>query len=73
MKIPKRYYDDQKWAYRHFQDWRDKYGNKWIAVFHHRVIASGKDVGEVANQIREKPIKTRSIPIIFVETGTYVY
>lgn len=71
--IPKRYYDDILWAYRHFFEWRNKYGNKWIAVFNHKVIAWGKNVGSVEKQLREKSIKTRFTPIMFVEKGAYVY
>lgn len=71
--ILERYYDDQRWAYRHFPEWKDKYGNKWIAVRNHKIIAWGDNVIDVSDQIEKKAIKSKFASIMFVEKGAHVY
>ncbi len=72
MKL-KKYYDDAKWAYSHFHEWRKRYGNKWIAVLNRKIIASGDDVGVVINRLSKKSIPSKDASIIFVEKGAYIY
>lgn len=73
LNIPERFSDDLKWAYKHFPKWKNKYGNRWIAVLNHRVIASGDSGKDVIEQLGRKDIDTKSVSIVFVEKGAYVY
>ena len=49
-----------------------RYPNRWIAVAHHRVIASGTNVMQVVTTARRK-VDWPQIPLVFVERGVHVY
>ena len=49
-----------------------KYPNRWIAVAHHRVLASGTNVLKVLTQARRQ-IDWPEIPLTFLEQGIHVY
>ena len=49
-----------------------KYPNRWVAVAHHRVIASGTNLMKVHAAARRK-VHCDEIPLVFVERGIHVY
>lgn len=71
--ITKGYYDDIQWAYKRFPQWKNKYGNRWIAVLNHRIVAFGDSGKEVIDTLIKKDIDAKSTSIMFVEKGAYVY
>ena len=66
--------EERDWAYggRVYPKLARKYPNRWVALAHHRVIASGTDVMRVLAQARRK-IAWAEIPLVFVERGVHVY
>ena len=65
---------ERDWAYSEtvYPKLARKYPNRWIAVGHHRVLASGRDVMKVVAQARRK-VSWEEIPLVFVERGIHVY
>ena len=72
--LPQYFQDERDWAYseRVYPKLARKYPNRWIALAHHRVIASGHDVMKVLSQAHQK-IDWPEIPLVFVEHGIHVY
>ena len=52
--IPKRYFEDEKWLREHRNELAEQYPDQWVAVFHQRVVAAGKDLGEVRRAAHEQ-------------------
>ena len=70
--IPKSYWKDRKWAYRHLNDLLPQYPNLWVAIYRKKVIASGES--SVAVERRAKEISGRAEnPLMFVEKGCHIY
>ena len=70
--IPKSYWEDRKWAYRHLNDLIPRYPNRWVAIYRKKVIASGES--SIAVEKRAKEISGRAEnPLMFVEKGCHIY
>lgn len=72
--VPRYVKEECDWAYSEtvYPKLARKYANRWIALAHHRVIASGKNVMNVLAQARRK-VDWGEIPLVFVERGIHVY
>ncbi len=66
--------EERDWAYSEpvYPTLARKYPNRWVAVAHHRVIASGTNVVQVLAKARQK-VDWSEIPLVFVERGVHVY
>lgn len=72
MKLPKRFWEDDKWAHEHIGELQKKYMEKWIAVVDKKVVGVGED-GDTARKIAQKKTGVKEIPVIFVESGQNIY
>ena len=72
--FPPRWQQEWDWAYSKqiYPKLAKKYPNRWIAIAHRRVLASGRDVMKVLAQAHRK-IDWPEIPVVFVERGIHVY
>jgi hypothetical protein len=71
-KIPKRFWEDDKWAHAHLGDFQEKYMEKWVAVCNKKVVAVAK--GPItARKIAQKKTGLKEIPVVFVESGQNIY
>ena len=71
-KMPKKFWEDQKWGFKHHTKLLEEYRDEWIAIVNKRVVASGKDIGKVEEEARRKTGK-EFIPVMFVESGSHIY
>ncbi len=51
--IPKRFFEDHKWLVEHSPDLAGQYPDQWVAVHDRKVIAAGKDAGQVLRSAQE--------------------
>lgn len=72
LDIPKRFYTDRDWAWRHFNDLIKKYEDNWVAIYNKKVVASSDD-GYKALEIAKGKTKADKIPVVFVSKMSHVY
>ena len=53
-KLPKRYFEDDKWVRENLNELTQKYPDHWIAVLEKEVVIASKDLGEVERVARKK-------------------
>ena len=73
QRIPKRYWQDQQWAFDHFPELVKRYEDRWVAVVNKRVVAASKSSVKAQRQARAKTGRQSPIAVVFVETGRHVY
>ena len=71
-KIPKRFWEDDKWAEEHYSELIKKYHSQWIAVFNKKVISYGKNLAKVKEEAVLN-VGKQKIPTLFIESGDQVY
>ena len=71
-KMPKEFWEDAKWAERHYSELVKEYPEEWVAVVNREVVTSGKDLARVKEEAKIKTGRAK-IPTIFVECGDHVY
>ena len=71
-KIPKRFWEDDKWAEEHYSELIKKYPGQWIAVFNKKVISYGKNLAKVKEEAVLN-VGKQKIPTLFIESGDHVY
>lgn len=69
--IPKRFWEDRKWGFDHYQELVDKYPDQWVAIVDKEVVSAG-NLGEAEAEAKRKTGK-KHIPVIFVERGSHIY
>jgi len=72
IKLPKRFWEDSKWAHEHLGELQEKYMNKWIAIVNKEVAGIGED-GDLARKMAQKKTGIKEIPVVFVESGQNLY
>lgn len=72
IKLPKRFWEDDKWAHERYMQLQDKYANKWVAIYSKKVVAVA-DGPEDARKDAQKKTGVKEIPVIFVESGQNLY
>ena len=74
MKRMRHWQEERDWAYSQtvYPKLARRYPNRWVAIAHHRVVASGTNVMHVLAQARRK-VAWKEIPLVFVERGIHVY
>jgi len=72
INLPKRFWDDSKWAHQNFGRLQDKYENKWVAVYNKRVVAVAEGPMD-ARKLAQKKTGVKEIPVVFVESGHNLY
>lgn len=72
IKLPKRFWDDSRWAHQNFGELQKKYTNKWVAVVNKKVAGVGEN-GDIAREIAKKKTGVKEIPVVFVESGHNLY
>ena len=70
--VPKQYWQDSQWAYKHFTDIVKMFPDKYVGIYKKNVIASGKTIEKV-RETAYKKIGIKEIPIMFAEKKIYVY
>ena len=72
--VPAHWKEELDWAYSEavYPKLARKYPNRWVAVAHHRVIASGTNLMKVHAAARRK-VRWDEIPLVLVERGIHVY
>lgn len=71
-KIPKRFWEDDRWAEKHYSELQKKYKDKWVAVVNKKVVAVGDSIKKIREEARKKTGE-RHIPVLFVESGSPLY
>ena len=66
--IPKRFWEDSKWAHEHIGELQEKYADKWVAICDKKVAAVA-DGPIDARKEAQKKTGIKEIPVIFVESG----
>lgn len=72
LDIPKRFYSDIDWAFRHYNNLVNKYEDTWVAIYNKKVVSSSDD-GYKARDIAKKKTKAEKIPIIFISKMSRIY
>jgi len=72
INLPKRFWEDSKWAHQHFGELQQKYTNKWVAVVDKKVAGFGEN-GDIARKMAKKKTGVKEIPVVFVESGHNLY
>jgi hypothetical protein len=70
--VPRRWFEDMQWMSEHILELTEQYPDQWVAVFHGKVVAAGKDAGQVQRLAQEKTGE-RDIAMDLVETGRKFY
>lgn len=72
--VPRYLQEECDWAYAEavYPKLARKYPNRWIAIAHHRVIASGTNLMKV-HAAAQRKTGWKEIPMVFVERGIHVY
>lgn len=70
--IPKRFWADEEWAYKHYATLWRKYPNRWVAIYRKRVVAASKGLGRTA-LLAKKRTGQSQFPLIYIESGRNVY
>ena len=71
--IPKRYWQDQRWAFDHYPELVKRYEDRWVAVVDRRIVAASKSSVKAEEQARAKTGRQLPIAVVFVETGRRIY
>lgn len=72
INLPKRFWDDSRWAHQNFGRLQDKYVNKWVAVYNKKVVAVAEGPMD-ARKLAQKKTGVKEIPVVFVESGHNLY
>lgn len=74
LEITKDFLEGMNWIQSHRMDLHKEYQGKWIAVYHDRVVASGKAIDSVEKKALEvtKAPHTK-IPLVFMEDPHCIY
>ncbi len=70
--IPKRFWDDSKWAHEHIGELQEKYVDKWVAIYNKKVVAVA-DGPMDAEKEAQKKTGIKIIPVVFVESGNKIF
>lgn len=71
-KIPKEFWEDERWAERHMAELQKKYLEKWVAIVDKEVAGVADDPG-IAEKIAKEKTGRKYIPLIFIESGEALY
>jgi hypothetical protein len=72
LPLPSRQYmRDFRWIESHVDRLSRDHPNRWIAVHHGRIVATGKQLGRVKAAFRKK-LGEKEIPVYFVDDGTII-
>ncbi|MCK4615182.1 MAG: hypothetical protein KAU14_10295 [Thermoplasmata archaeon] len=71
-KMPKRFWEDDRWANEHYSELTEEYPNQWIAVVGKKVVAYGKNLAEVEKEARKKTSEDY-ISLTFAEGDIHVW
>ena len=72
-RIPKRFWQDEKWAFDHYPELLKRYEDRWVAVVNRRVVAASKSSVKAEEQAKAKTGRQSPIAVVFVESGRHVY
>ncbi len=72
IKMPQRFWEDDKWAIEHYMQLQDKYVDKWVAIVNKEVVAVAEGPIDARTKAQEKT-GIKEIPVIFVESGQNIY
>jgi hypothetical protein len=53
-KIPKEFWEDAKWAEKHYSELVKKFPDEWVAVVNREVVTAGKDLAKVKEEAKIK-------------------
>ncbi len=70
--MPKEFWEDQQWGFKHHSELINKYKDMWIAIVDKKVVSAGVDLGKVEEEARKKTGK-KQIAVLFVECGSHIY
>ena len=69
---PSEFWEDHRWSLDHAAEISEEYPNQWVAVCNKKVIAAGKEGGEV-KRIALQKVGDRRVVIFFSEKGIRIY
>lgn len=72
-RIPKTFWQDQRWAFDHHPELLKRYEDRWVAVVNRRVVAASKSSVKAEEQAKAKTGRQSPIAVVFVENGRHVY
>ena len=67
-KMPKRFWEDLKWAREHHGELLKNYKNQWIAVVNKKVVSAGNDLCKIEEEAKWKTNK-KFIATMFIDGG----
>ena len=69
---PKQYWDDYKWANRHYQGLVETYQGQWIGIYKKKVVVADPDLDHVEAAL-DKIVPDLEVPRLFVTGSANVY
>ncbi|MCK4249001.1 MAG: hypothetical protein KAX15_04405 [Candidatus Omnitrophica bacterium] len=69
---PKKFWEDEKWAHKNYQELVKKYTNMWVAVSDKKVVCANENLRLVEEMVTRKFGK-KDVPLMHVEDGAHVY
>ena len=72
MVEPKQYWEDMKWAEKHYTELQKEYKDKWVAIVGRKIVSYGENLEEVENEAK-RITGQKYVPVIFVESGAAIY
>lgn len=72
IKMPRRFWEDDKWVHDHYTELQNKYVGRWVAVFNKKIVAVADGPEDARKEAQEKT-GVKEIPVIFVESGQNLY
>lgn len=74
LEIAKEFLDGINWIQLHRIELHREFQGRWIAVYHNKVVASGKTIDSVEKKALENTgASPRKIPLVFMEDPHCIY
>ena len=72
QQIPKRFWEDLKWARRNHSNFLRTYRDQWVAIVNKTLICAGDNLEEIEKSAREATGE-EFIVTFFVDGGEHIY
>ena len=73
LSVTTKYWEDQEWGLRHYQELVERYPNLWVAIVDRQVVSWGPDPSAVEEEAARKTGRPKeTIALLFVEAGNQI-
>lgn len=70
--VDEQFWNDLFWGESQHTQFLENYRDQWVAIREQKVVAHGEDLAKVEQEARLKT-GCKEIPVVFVESGKYIY